>query len=249
MKNVQRLYFLLFEVLIAMSLVMILLSTLMGFYVEINRINIALEKEQEVSFRKLLLSTRLAAILPKAISAPKASATSKAAVEPNKDFFFFSSLANDSFTKSGTQVLTLAFDNGINLDPAFSNHVLGRLYVNSNDQFCLAMWPSPTRWEELSFPPIKHEVLFEHVENIGFEFYLPPVRDRKTILSNNKAKGTGQENVLLVLGAKGEWKDSWLQEYNELPAMVRITLKLTHVPVSLIFVYPLPQSRYIIVYE
>lgn len=250
MINVRRLYFLLFEVLIAMSLIMILLSTLMGFYVEINHINHAMEKQQEISFKKLLLSTRLAAILPRALPAPKVSTgRSSSANESGSDFFFYSSLANDSFTKGGTQVLTLSFDNGINLDPAFSNRVLGRLYVNANDQFCLAMWPSPARWDDMSFPPIKHEVLFENVEDLRFEFYLPPARERKTILSNNTVRGSPKEDVILVLGAYGEWRENWLQDYNELPSLVKVILKLKNLNVSLTFVYPLPQSRYIIVYE
>lgn len=247
MKNVQGRYFLLFEVLIAMSLVMMLLSTLMGFYVEINRVNIAMEREQEVSFKKLLLSTRLAAILPQALAAPKSGASKKD--DSSGEFFFYSSLANDPFTKGGTQTLTLSFDNGINLDPAFSYHVLGRLYVNAKDQFCLAMWPSAARWDDFTLPPIKHEVLFENVEDLRFEFYLPPVKERKLILSNNKTKGPPKEDVLLVLGSYGEWRETWLQEYNELPSLVRVILKLKGVPIPLIFVYPLPQSRYIIVYE
>lgn len=248
MKNVQWRNFLLFEVLIAMSLVMVLLSALMGFYLEINRVNSVMEKEQEISFKKLLLSTRLAAILPQALGSPKA-ASSKKAAESTGEFFFYSSLANDSFTKGGTQTLTVAFDNGITLDPAFSNDVLGRLYVNTKNQFCLAMWPLPDRWEELSLPPIKHEILFENVESLRFEFYLPPVKNRKLILSANTFRGPPKEDALLVLGATGEWRDAWLQEYNELPSLVRVILTVKDVPVPLIFVYPLPQSRYIIVYE
>jgi hypothetical protein len=248
MKNVLRRCFLLFEVLIAMSLVMLLLSTLMGFYIEINRVNAVMEREQEVSFKKLLLSTRLASILPQALAAPKAAAIKKV-TDPGGDFFFYSSLANDPFTKGGTQTLTLSFDNGINLDPAFSYHVLGRLYVNAKDQFCLAMWPSPARWDDASIPPIKHEVLFENVEDLRFEFYVPPARERKMILSNNKSKGPIKEDVLLVLSASGEWRDNWLQDYKELPSLVRVILKLKNIEIPLTFVYPLPQSRYIIVYE
>src|SRR5437868_4723539 len=147
MKNVQCRSFLLFEVLIAMSLVMVLLSSLMGFYAEINRVNVAMEKEQEISFKKLLLSTRLAAIIPQALGSPKAAPQKKTPDAPLPEFVFYSSMANDPYTKGGTQTLTLSFDNGINLDPAFSYHVLGRLYVNAKDQFCLAIWPSPALWD------------------------------------------------------------------------------------------------------
>lgn len=243
-------YFLLFEVLIAMSLVVVLLSTLMGFYVEINRVNLVMEKEQAFSFKKLLLSTRLAAILPQTLGSPKATTAQRMSKnQPGSDFFFYSSLANDPFTKGGTQVLTLLFDNGINLDPEFSYRVLGRLFVNPKDQLCLAMWPSPARWDGINFPPIRHEVLFENVENLHFEFYLPPAKDRKTILSNNPSKGPPAEDPMLVLSAYGEWRTGWLQDYNELPSLIKIILKLKDVPVPMQFIYPLPQSRYIIVYE
>lgn len=248
MKNFTRRPFLLFEVLIAMSLVMVLLSALMGFYIEINRLNAATEKEQEIVFKKLLLSTRLASILPQAIGSPKANLTKKDVSSQGGDFFFYSSPANDSFTKGGTQTLTLTFDNGINLNPSFSYHVLGRLYVDTENRFCLALWPSPTWWDEMAVPPMKHEILFENVEDLRFEFYLPPIKDRKAILPNS-TRGASKEDSLLILGPTGEWKDSWLQEYNELPSLIRVILTVKGVPTPLTFVFPLPQSRFIIVYE
>lgn len=236
----KRRYFLLLEVLIALGLTMILLSTLMGFYLEISRINSALEKEQDASFRKLYLSSRLAAILPKAISAS----------DKDKDFFFYSGMANDRFSKSGSQTLTFGFDNGIKLDPAFSYHVLGRIYVTEAKQLCLAVWPSPARWNDLTIPPIKQEVLFVGVENLSFEFYVPPYRDRKAILSNNKFKGTYKQNEFLKLDPMGEWKTEWQQEYDELPVLVKIILEMSGPKAEpLTFIYPLPQSRLIIVYE
>lgn len=231
-------YFLLLEVLIALALTMILLSTLMAFYLEVNRINIALEKEQESSFQNLLLSTRLAAILPKAISPS----------HKNGDYFFYTS-PGDSLSKGGSQTLTFGFDNGVNLDPDFSNHVVAKLYLNGSKQLCLAMWPSPHRWNDFEIPPMKQEILYSGVEDLAFEFYIPPYRDRKTILANNKIMGKLKNYEFLKLDPLGEWKTEWQQEYEELPVLVKIQLRLSGKEAPLTLTYPLPQSRLIIVYE
>lgn len=248
LKAFNKRCFVLLEVLIAMGLTIIILSALMGFYFEVSRINIALEKEQQVSFHKLYLTTRLSAILPKTVSP----------AEVEKDFFFYSSLSSDPFSLAGSQSLTFVYDNGVKLDPAFSNNVLARLYVNSDGELCLATWPSPRRWNEFNFPPVKHEVLFTGVENLAFEFYVPPYKDRKTILANTKGRGTYKQSDLLKLNPEGEWKQEWQQDYEELPALVRIVLRLKSDAKSspdrkmqeeqLTFLFPLPNSRLIIVY-
>lgn len=240
-----RRHFILLEVLIAMALTMILISILLIFYMQVNKFNSELEKKQDYSFKKLYLSTRLASVLPKAI----------AQNDPDKDFFFFTTTANDSSTKSGTTALMFAFNNGVKLDSAFANHVLGRLYLSSEGQFCLAIWPSPTRWTDVTVPPIKKEVLFEHVENLTFEFYIPPSKNREIIWQNHKPAITMKKTDLLKLSPIGEWKHEWQQEYEALPYMVRVTLTVGPKGTSsgkqetFTFTYPLPNSPFMIMYE
>lgn len=236
----KRRHFMLLEMLIALLLTMFLLSLLMSIYLHISNINTELEKEQDQSFKKLYLSTRLATIIPRTISSRN----------NEKDFFFFSALASDGLTKSGTQTLTFTFDNGVKLNPDFANHVIGRLYVNTNNQLCLAIWPSPTRVKENTMPPMKHEVLFENVQDLSFEFFLPPKRDRKMILSKNR--NVIKETDFLKTESLGEWKKEWLQEYGELPPLVKLILKYKDNKNGLqttTFLYPLPLSHFIIVYE
>lgn len=210
---------------------------------QISKVNTEMEKEQEQSFKKLYLSTRLATVIPKAISPHNSE----------KDFFFFSALASDNLTKNGTQTLTFTFDNGVKLDPEFANHVIGRLYLNPKNQLCLAIWPSPTRIKDTTRPPMKHEILFENVQDFSFEFFLPPSRDRKLILSNNKQ--TIKESEFLKIESLGEWKQEWLEEYGELPPLIKMTLTLADTnknkenPETIVLVYPLPLSRFIIVYQ
>lgn len=234
-----RRYFMLLEVLIALGLTMLLLSILMTFYMQISQVSAELEKEQEKSFKKLYLSTRLAAIVPKAI----------APTNKDKDFFFFSASANDGLTKGGTQTLVFTFDNGVKLDTAFANHVIGRLYINQENQFCLALWPSPKRLTDTAYPPMKHEVLFENVEDLAFEFFVPPTRNRKLVFSKSKSKF--KETEFLKTETLGEWKKEWQQEYNELPSLIKIilTLKGKKEPEKIILAYPLPLSRFVIVYD
>lgn len=242
--SVCRRYVLLLEVLIAMVLTMILLSVLLAFYIQINKINAAQEIEQEHTFGKLFLSTRLASILPKIVPANTTE----------KDFIFFSTYHNDGQTKGGTPSLFFTFDNAVKLDPGFSNHVLGRLYLTPDGQLSLALWPSPIRWNDAEMPPIKNEVLFEGVEDLSFEFYHPPSRQRKIILANHTP--TFKDSNLMQIETLGEWKTEWQQEYGDLPALIRIKLTLTAKAKSkfgnsekLFLTYPLPNSYEIIVYE
>ncbi|MGZ3732859.1 MAG: hypothetical protein ACXU9U_03890, partial [Parachlamydiaceae bacterium] len=158
-----RRHFMLLEMLIALLLTIFLLSLLMSIYLHISKINTELEKEQDQSFKKLYLSTRLATIIPKTISSRNS----------DKDFFFFSALANDSLTKSGTQTLTFTFDNGVKLNPDFANHVIGRLYVNTSNQLCLAIWPYPEK-DNLQKNLSDTIVLQDNVNRCSWDFYFPP---------------------------------------------------------------------------
>lgn len=244
-KTLFRRHFILLEVLISMALTMILISILLIFYTNINQLNSALEKRQEYSFRKLYLSTRLASILPRALSQN----------DLGKDFFFFTSPASDSFTKSGTTALMFSFDNGVKLDPHFANHVLGRLYLDNEGKFNLAIWPSPARWTDVTIPPIKKEVLLEHVENVAFEFYLPPSKNREIVWQKHSPLITVKHMDLLKLSAIGEWKHEWQQEYEALPYLVRITITMNPIatpqgePAQFTLIYPLPSSPFMIMYE
>lgn len=237
--KISRRMMLLVELLIAMILTMGILTIMMIFYDQVDRANSALEKEQNISFRKLYLSTRLAAVIPKAIGFNNSE----------KDAYFFTSNAIDTFAKPGSSSLVFAFDNGVKLDSIFSNHVIGRLYVNQKSQLCLAVWPSPKRWNNFSLPPMKNEILYDNVDSLSFNFFVPPAKDRQLILQNNQVTIAKNENVPMELD--GDWKTEWEQEYKDLPAIIRINVDLLSKESEqpLVLVYPLPKSHLIILYD
>lgn len=242
-KNLTKRYVVLLEVLIAMALTMGLLSFLFASYSQIEYVDAQIEKENEHSFRKLYLSARLAAILPKAISN---------SANDSPDFFFGLTQDGGNPIKSGTPSLIFAFDNGVQLDAEFSKNVLGRLYVDESNRLCLAIWPGITRWQDPPDPPTKHEVLFENVEGIHFEFYVPPLGDRKMIWEKNERKITEGKGITFDIG--GGWRSEWQPEYELLPPLIRITLTLTSKMQNgenekVILTYPLPMSPLFILYN
>jgi hypothetical protein len=224
----------LIEVIIAMALMMSIITLLLIFYSDIARVTALQEKDEETNFHSLFLATRLAAVLPKAV--PFGSAP---------DAYFFTSQATERI-KSGGHSLVFAFDNGPKLNPDIANHVIGRLYINDKTQLCLAIMPSPERWLEFESPKVETEILYENVDKMDLEFYTPPTRDRKRILTNNKHKFVETPN--LILDPQGRWRQEWLQEYGDLPALVKITLTLKEGK-PLVLSYMLPNSHLIITYD
>src|SRR5262249_42173101 len=107
---------------------------------------------------------------------------------------------NSHFTKFPSIVFT--FCNGVRPNPDFSGNVIARLYVDNDQNFCLAIWPNKTT--EKVKPMIK-EILLENVEKVSFEFYRPDIQ------------GVKQENP--------GWQNDWLKD-QKLPGMLRINLNL-----------------------
>jgi|GEM_PF-4611512 len=231
LKLPSKRHVILIEVIIAMALTMTIMTLLLMFYSDISRVTSMQEKDEEANFQTLFLATRLAGVLPKAIPFG----------HPSNDYFFFT-----SDNKSGSPSLVFAFDNGPKLDPNISNHVIGKLYVNDQANLSLAIMASPERWKEFEFQTLEEEILFSGVEKMVLEFYAPPARDRKRILANNKNKFTESPN--LILDPLGDFRKEWLQEYGDLPAIVKITLTLKGRK-PLVLSYVLPNSHLIITYD
>lgn len=183
-KKVARCFTLL-EVLIGMGLAMILLSTLTYFYQQVEWMNTEAERTQKENFQLRYAENRLSRIFPTTLS----ERTEK------KHFYFFTSNAEGMLK---TPSLVFTFNNGLKLCASFASEVLGRLYLDEQKkQLCLALWPSPKRWEN-GMPPMTKEVLLDNVESLAFNFYVAPKRDRskvetkKTLVSNQKQEDTGR---------------------------------------------------------
>ena len=222
----------LIELMIAMGLTLLVISTMSYFFRHVNAINRAMDNLQEESFQKRYLESRLMDIIPKAVSA----------TDQKHDFLFFSAPDSAGLFKNRTQSILLTFDNCVNLDSNFSSHVLGRLYLDEEDRFCLAMWPSYKRWKENEIPPMKKEILLENVEELRFEFFAAPDKGKTR---RKKPKIELPPNLF------GEWTNEWKSQYQQLPAIVKIHLihKVKDEEELMIFAFTLPETHQPITYD
>lgn len=249
MKIVKRPVSLL-EVLIAVVLTVAILMTLTFFYRQVTEIGYEVERVSAKNFSMRYIESRLASILPKAVSE----------TDKKKDFVFFS-VGDEGLTKAGSQSLIFTFDNQVSLDKVFSNHVLARLFLDKNGNLMIAYWPSPKRWEPNIIPPMKKEVLLQGVDNLSFEFYIAPAKKEKeapkeTQKKDEKKDEKDDDNKALdekkdvEPEPKGEWRrQAWLQEYKQLPVMIKIIVEIPNRKEPLVFIYPLANTKSHVVYE
>lgn len=240
MKNLYRRYITFIELLIAMALTSLILTVLFYFYRDIDWLNYDMEKSQREAFKLSYVQNRLADVLPNAVS-PRT-------VED--DFFFFVSNDAHGLLKPGSPSLVFTYNFGPNRDPQFASHVLGRLYLDNQNHFSLTTMPSPSRWTPAIPLKVKTEVLMEDVESLEFRFYVPPQKERS--LAGNKApKGALKKgkSSSTEIQPKDYWHQEWKSEYNQLPAMVKVILRVKNHEEPITFVYPLPLSDFVVVYD
>jgi len=211
----------LIEVLISMALTMVLLSVMTYFYQDISQLNVEYEKLRKEGFQFTYVENRLADIFPKTVSP----------TDKKKDFAFFTTGDSNGLLKIGQPSLIFAFDSGVVLDKEFANHVIGRLFISKENQLILATWPSPKRWDSVKAPQMKKEILMDNVNSIHFEFYVPPGK-----LANEH-----------TIEPKNAWHKEWKQDYQKLPAMVRMVL--TRQEKAMTFIFPIPASDLVIHYD
>lgn len=268
MKTVSRIiirHVTLMEILIAMVLTSFVLMTLTFFYQEVVLIGVDLDNSRNEEFYMRYIEKRLMDTVSKSIVKNKDKAN---------DFVFFST-SDDGITKPGSQSLVFMYDNGFTLDKAFSNHVLGRLYLDDKGNLTLAYWPSPKRWELSEAPlPMKKEILFQGVDQLSFEFFIAPAKsmpsNEPTPESTQEGKNGSQKNDAKKDSKdppkedseeqspepKGDWTQQlWLKDYDQLPVLVKVVLTMSkEVPKSqnmekLVFVIPLINTDAHILYD
>jgi type II secretory pathway component PulJ len=226
------------ELLIAMVLTSLVLTFLFYFYRDIDWLNQDMEKSQKSAFRLAYVQNRLADVLSHAVS-PRTN---------EGDFFFYVSQDANGLLKATNPSLVFTYDFGANRDPQFANHVLGRLYISTNGHLCLATLPSPARWPAGGHLKMKNEILMENVESLSFAFYVPPQKENSQA-GNRAPKGKKQAGAAVDIQPKDSWHSDWKSDYNQLPAMVKVILKIKNREEPLVFVYPLPLSNFVIVYD
>lgn len=226
------------ELLIAMALTSLILTVLFYFYRDIDWLNQDMENSQKEAFNLSYVQNRLSDVLPNAVS-PRTT---------ENDFFFYTSTDAGGLLKGGNPSLVFTYNFGANRDPQYANHVLGRLYVDTHHNLCLATLPSPARWSPMVNLKIKNEILMENVESLAFQFYVPPQKESSQ--AGNKApKGTIIKNTSSDIQPKDAWHRDWKSEYNQLPSIIKVVLKIKGKERPVAFAFPLPSSEFVILYN
>ena len=238
LKNYHKRAMTLLEVMIAMGLTLLLLSTLSYMFLFVEKVNSRTEAQQEKSFDYFFLEHRLNYLMKQTYS-PRQVA---------EHYYFFTSQTLDSHLfKPGSSSLVFSFNNGAVFDKPFANQVIGRLYLDPQGRLCLAIWPLPEEQKKNLSTQLHKEILLKNVESLDFSFLVPPLKDR-TKVWKDAPQGLLKQLSQNELPASGFNHKQWKSSYPSLPAMVRIELKLTNQDKPLVFSIPLPQSDLTIVY-
>jgi hypothetical protein len=204
----------LFEILIALSLTAILLTFLFSFFVEAAKIEKKLDNARKEIAMRSHLQTRLQAIL--------------STVSPEQR----PSLYTQDFPKEKSTSLIAIFDNGIDPDPAFSGAIIGRVFLDAEQNLILATWPL----NRDKNAPWRKEVLLAKVESFEFEFL------------GSKSAAEKKEKLKEVT-ANLAWRTLWGRGSENTPSLVRLTVKEEGQKEPLHFAFILPSVEPFVTYR
>lgn len=231
----RRRNFTLLEVLIALSLSAIIMTSLLFFYRYLSEMSAAVNRIEVENFQNRMVQSRLAQVFyqiegepfkvngkgKKEVKKPPQKGTEdKKDANPNADqkdnkpaekdqtIVFFTG-DDEGILKPDSSTLTFIFDNGPSINTLFANKVLAKLFVDKDHRLIIAMWPHPKLWGTMK-PPMNLEVLMENVEAISMKFFVPPMNEQK------------EENQAFPELKPNSWVDSWRREYGQIPALIRV---------------------------
>lgn len=159
--KIRKSHLTLIEVMIALTLLSLLLTTLFGVYQHIESLHQLLHKDQKTGLRMLYVQHRLSEVIPNAVS------------RKVKEAYFYN-------TSNPYNSLVFVYDNGADPNPKFSGYVLGRLYLDPQSKLCLVTWPS-VKTDSNANPEMRKEILLEKVKDLSFSFYVPPKEEKLTV--------------------------------------------------------------------
>lgn len=185
----------LLEMLLALGLVALLLSTLFFWYGRLSTRREVVHREKHLFYEERFCDERLASLF--------ATATPT---------HFCTSVENHDIIEGTSLIVT--FDRGPHPEPLLSNAVLGRLYLDRAEHaLCLALWPNPEA--EFRESPCERLILLPGISSIDFEFYNPPDKRKKEIDPQAIGQSVPQEGL----------QTTWRHDYNALPAIVKVTIE------------------------
>ncbi len=117
------------------------------------------------------------------------------------------------YTEDGA--LIFRFDRGLHSQPLLSETVLGKLYFDEAlHTLCLGIWPDPKQ-EEAPRSPSQTFTLLDNVSAFTFQLYSPPDPFPKPV----DPEQIGKPRPIPT------WQNTWLAEYETLPALVQLTIE------------------------
>lgn len=257
-------FFTLIEVMIAFGLVSILITTLMGFYWQMNVLQVESDQLRRESFQLRFLQSRLSEVLTRAVFPSPAPTAQDLVWDPKSkkdpkipDAFFYVSERDEAGVLASPS-LVFSYDNGKDLDPLFCGTVLGRIYCVEKEgqgQLWLATWPRPS----CSINPAlaRRELLMPNVRRIYIECYQPPTLVETipapaavpTTTSGAATPGAPAPTQEIVdMPPENSWVKFWRVGYRKLPAIIRIDVfmspeRAAKADNKLTFYFPFPNSR------
>jgi hypothetical protein len=208
--------FSLVEVMIAFALTSALLSMLLNIYSLCQKMHKNAVHEREISYEKQFLHAKLAKVLP----------ATRFLNNCTNHYFFYT---QEDLLHPNSYSLTFCFDNDAQFNKQFSSDVIGRLYIDKENNLSLATFICHQDWEKTDFPEALKEVLLRNVLSLTFSFYEPPQKK-------------GQE-----IEEKGQLLETWEASYKKIPAIIYVKI-LPEGGKEEIFSYPLASYREPITY-
>ena len=203
--------------LIALSLTAILLTFLFSFLVESAKLEKKLDGARFEIASRQHLQTRVQAVLT--------SIRRDSTVAP-----FYTKALGDEKNES----LIALFDNGIDPDPAFSGPVLGRIYLDGDQNLALAIWPLDKIRKKKAW---RKEILLSHVNDFELEF-----------MAKKKEMGKIKPKKTKPIHSSLEWRSDWPSAGLGIPAVVRLRIWEKGIKDPLRFAFLIPSSEPIATY-
>lgn len=223
----RKSFFTLLELLIALSLTLALLSTLLFFYRIITLSNSSWEKKENEQQLLRYVEARLIYCL------------SRASVDKNKNEIaidFHTVESTSPWGQSSLPALLFCFDNGIKRDKKLSNDTLGLLFVDKHGNLTLSFWPAPIQWENEPAPPMRQsELLLTGVKELRFRFFSAINKEEKTSQADQQQKDIPSHT------------SQWLKEWKKLPHIVYVDI--TAGEETMTFAIPIAKAQPFITYK